>query len=466
MHHLVHQISSAEQLGPQIAIPSQMISGRQRFLLLGLSAAIAVVAHFLFLLLLPQPWRRNQSTDFTQYYEPLAQNLIAGKGFYFHSKPALTYPPGIPLLYGAAFWAARRMDISEATSLRIVEVALLAFSSSLVCFLCMGFFHWKAALLASGLWSTYPFHLWLTKQPDPSSLVSVLLLAGSLLFCAWSSEPQRGVRYGTLLGLILGITALIKPIAIGLPLLFVALASHGPRIRRQSRILFSGCLLITYAATIFPWEIWAWNAGGHWIPLCTNGPNALIDGITFGTVRGLSPVALPKGAMALVGDAVTHYPQLKSTSSIGHFMLKKARETPIPVLELLLVKAVRSWIGNESHTLERWIATIQLLYLPFLLLGVRSVWKYGNRGQKNFALLAIGITAYFWIMTTVAAEAILRYMIPAICFLLVFVAVSFEFITISVFQKFESTYRQISEGQMSGGTENELDSQPLYLRQK
>jgi 4-amino-4-deoxy-L-arabinose transferase-like glycosyltransferase len=438
MNQLPPRIAMAE-LQPEIAMPcetSERVFQRQQFLLLGFSALLALLAHLLFLLLLPQPWRRNQSSDYLGYYEPVAQSLIAGKGFYLHSKPALTYPPGLPLLYAAAFWAGRQMDVSEATSLRIVEAVLLTFSSVLVCFLSMKFFRWRVALLASGLWSTYPFHLWLTKQPESTTLLSVLLLASSLLFFAWSSKPEHGIRYGVLLGLILGMTALIKPFSIGLPLVFVALASLSPITRRrQSRIIFSACLLIMYAVTIFPWEVWAWHAGGRWIPLCTNGPNALIDGLTFGTERGLPPIALPEGASTLVRDAATHYPELKSTSSIVYFMLAKVRETPAAVLELLLVKAARSWFGNESHALERSIAIIQLLYLPFLLLGGRTVWKYGEARQKNFAVFAISITAYFWIMTTVTAEAILRYMVPVTCLLLVFVAVSFEFLSVSFFPK-------------------------------
>jgi 4-amino-4-deoxy-L-arabinose transferase-like glycosyltransferase len=427
------------ELEPEIAMPcqaSRRVSERQRFLLLSFSAVVALVAHVLFLLLLPQPWRRNQSPDYTGYYEPVAQSLIAGNGFYLHSKPALTYPPGIPMLYAAAFWAARKVGLSEANALRIVEGFLLTFSAVLVCFLAMRFFRWRVALLASGLWSTYPFHLWLTKQPDATSLFSVLLLTSVLLFFTWSSKTQNGIRYGILLGLILGITALIKPFSIGLPLAFVALASVSAISgQRRSRIVFSACLLITYAATISPWEIWAWHVGGHWIPLCTNGPSALIDGLTFGTERGLPQVALPEGARAFVRDAATHYPQLKSTGCIAHFILTKVRQTPTAILELLLVKAARSWFGNESHTLERWIAVIQLLYLPFLLLGTRTVWKYGNARQKNFVLLAIVITAYFWIMTTVTAEAILRYMVPVTCLLVVFVAVSFEFLSTRFFQK-------------------------------
>jgi hypothetical protein len=408
----------------------------RRFLLLGISAVVALVAHLLFLLLLPQPWHRNQGSDYIAYYEPVAQSLIAGNGFYLHSKPALTYPPGIPMLYAAAFWAARQVGLSEANALRIVEGFLLMFSAVLVCVLAMRFFRWRIALLASALWSTYPFHLWLTKQPDPTTLFSVLLLSSALLFLAWSSRTQNGVRYGVLLGVVLGITALIKPFSIGLPLVFVALAGVCQiRGQKGSRIVFSACLLITYAVTISPWEIWAWHVGGHLIPLCTNDANVLIDGLTFGTERGLSQIALPEGARALVDDAATHYPQLKSTSSIAHFIVAKVRETPTALLELLLVKAARSWFANESHTLERWTAIIQLSYLPFLLLGTRTVWKYGDVPQKNFALLAIVITTYFWIMTTVTALPILRYMVPVTCLLVVFVAISVEFHSTCFFRK-------------------------------
>ena len=439
--------TSITELEPEIAMPCQAsdrVSERQRFPLLSLSAVVALVAHLLFLLLLPQPWRRNQSSDYIQYYQPVAQSLIAGNGFYLHSKPALTYPPGIPMLYAGAFWAARKVDLSEANALRIVGGFLLTVSAVLVCLLAMRFFRWRVALLASGLWSTYPFHLWLTKQPDATSLFSVLLLTSALLFFAWSSKTQNGIRYGVLLGLILGVTALVKPFSIGLPLAFVALAGVSPISgQRRSRIVFSACLLITFAATISPWEIWAWHVGGHWIPLCTNGANALIDGLTFGTERGLPQVALPEGARALVRDAASHYPQLKSTSSIAHYILTRVRQTPIAILELLLVKAARSWFGNESHTLERWIAIIQLVYLPFLLLGARTVWKYGDAPQKNFALLAIVFTAYFWIMTTVTAEAILRYMVPVNCLLVVFVAVSFEFLSTRFFSKTQDLPRNL-----------------------
>src|SRR5438874_3145531 len=407
---------------------------RQRTMLLAISGIVAILAHATFLLLLPAAWQKNQSSDYVEYYEPVAQKLAAGAGLVLGSKPALRYPPGIPMLYAATFWISDSLDISHGAGLRIFQSLFVIASGVLVGVVAMRFLSLRIALAASILWSTYPFHLWLTKQPDASAIFSTLLLLGVFLFLLWSTDGCHAVLYGFLLGFIVAILALLKPFGIALPAVFMGLAwmcTAPCRPRHRGR--FSFCVLVAYLLLISPWEVWAWHVDGHWIPLCTNGPNALIDGLTFGTERGLPQIALPEGARALVVDAATHYPQLKSTRSIAHFILTKMCETPTAVLELLLVKAARSWFGNESHTQERWIAIIQVLYLPLLLLGIRIVWKYGNAPQKNFALHTIALTAYFWTMTTVTAEAILRYMVPVTCFLIIFVAISFEFLSTRFF---------------------------------
>jgi hypothetical protein len=182
--------------------------------------------------------------------------------------------------------------------------------------------------------------------------------------------------------------------------------------------MFSLFVVIAYVCLILPWEVWAWRASGHWIPLCTNGPNAMIDGLTFGMVRGLKEIAMPAGVHALIQDAVIHYQNLKTTSSIVHFLITQLQERPISVIELFLLKAVRSWYGSESHSFERAVATIQLCYLPFVLLGVRRAWR-GNHRQRNYVVVALGIVLYFWAMTVFTALPILRYMVPAVSVLLI-----------------------------------------------
>jgi len=264
------------------------------------------------------------------------------------------------------------------------------------------------------MWSTYPFQLWLTKQPDASSVLTTLLLSAVLLFMLWSNQPAGSVYYGLAVGGVLAIAALLKPICIALPIVFVCLASlcsEDAQLRR--RWLFSLSVVVAYVSLLLPWEVWAWRASGHVVPLCINGPNALIDGLTFGTVRGLRPISMPAPVHVLVQDAVTHYQNLKTTSNIVHFIITQVQERPISVIELFLLKAVRSWYGSESHSFEKAVAIIQLCYLPLVVLGVRRTWG-GSREQRVFLVVTMGIVMYFWAMTVFTAMALLRYMIPGI----------------------------------------------------
>jgi 4-amino-4-deoxy-L-arabinose transferase-like glycosyltransferase len=420
-------------------------TAKQRTISLCVCITVAIAAHLIFVLLLPAPWNRNQSSDYATYYEPVAQNLVAGNGLSLRSKPALVYPPGIPLLYAATFWVSDHLHISHGTGLRILEGLFIVATSVLIAIVAMRIFDWRVALASSILWSTYPFHLWLTKQPDPTTGFAMLLLTAALLFFVWSENGRNAALYGALSGVILGVASLVKPFNIAMPVVFVGLAwicaiPCPPR----RRMLFSCCVVLFYLLPILPWEIWAWRTGGHWIPLCTNAPNVAIDGLTFGTVRGLAPIALPKRVQALTEDAVAHSKQLKTTTSIATFLVTKIKEEPAAVTELYLVKATRSWYDNESHIFGKWIVLIQLFYLPFVILGARTVWK-GTREQKNFFLVAIAITLYFWTMTTMAALAILRYMVPAVALLMVFVAVALKTLATSCFQP-----RQIVPGLRHG----------------
>jgi len=302
----------------------------------------------------------------------------------------------------------------------------------------MRFLSLRIALAASILWSTYPFHLWLTKQPDASAIFSTLLLLGVFLFLLWSTDGCHAVLYGFLLGFILAIIALIKPFGIALPAVFMGLAwmcTAPCRPRHRGR--FSFCVLVAYLLLISPWEVWAWRVSGHWIPLCTNGPNALIDGLTFGTVRGLKQVPMPESVRTLTEDAVAHAKQLRTTTSIANFMVVQIRERPESVIKLFLLKAVRSWYSNESRTLEKWVAVIQLFYLPFVIFGMRIVWR-GGRQHKNFLLVAMGITLYFWMMTVITALPILRYMVPTVSLLMVFAAAALEHVAMQHFGPFRT----------------------------
>jgi hypothetical protein len=134
----------------------------------------------------------------------------------------------------------------------------------------------------------------------------------------------------------------------------------------------------------------------------------------------------------LTRDAIDNYKDLKTTGSIARFLLTKARDEPAAVAQLFLLKAARSWYGNESHAFERWIFVIQLPYLPFVVLGARELWR-GNRQQRNFLLVVAATMLYFWAMTTFTGMPLLRYLVPAISLVMIVAAVAVDGLAIRRF---------------------------------
>jgi len=311
--------------------------------------------------------------------------------------------------------------------MRLLQGILVAAAAVLVAAISIMIFPARLALLTSLLWSTYPLQLWLTQQPSGMNAFSVLLLLSVWLFLRWSRQGSYPVLYGTAVGASLAVTSLVKPFAIALPAVFAVLAwlCDVPSPRRK-RAVFSAGVLLMYIIIISPWEFWAWQATGQWLPLCKGGAPAMVDGLSFGLARrGASELPLPKDVLSVAKDVAKHANQFTSSKRVVQFMRVEAREKPMAVFHLFLIKAIRSWYGNDSHTHEKWIVLIQLLYLPMVLLGGRLAWDSEIR-RRNFLLVAATVTLYYWAMTTLVALAIVRYMLPASALLLILAGIGVE----------------------------------------
>ncbi len=395
---------------------------RSKLFLLVVSAALSLASHIVFLRFLPAPWQQNESADYRVFYEPVARQLEGGHGFYLPSgKPALKYPPGIPIAYGATFWLSDRIGMPHQTGLRALQGLLTVATSVVVAVIAFETFGPRAGLMASFLWSTYPFHLWLSKQPSAEPLVSVLLAASVLAFSRWLSNGRGALVWGSVCGALAASAALAKPFNIGLAVVFAILPwVCDVKCSRGTRAAFSATVLIAFSLSILPWEIWASQRAGHCIPLCTNGNATLLDGITFGMGRNKvqNPPALPRPVDALARDFAARRKDLQSNGEVVTLLVAQTRCSPFKVALLFLTKAIVSWYGNDSHHHERWALLIQLFYLPFVIFGI-LVAHSGTRQQRNFLFIAGGITLYYWGMTTFIALPIVRYMVPAISLLMV-----------------------------------------------
>jgi 4-amino-4-deoxy-L-arabinose transferase-like glycosyltransferase len=378
----------------------------------------AVLTHLIFVFVaLPARWRVNQSTDYFEVYQPVARNLLAGNGFAGNDgKPAVQYPPGFSLFLAGSFRAAEALGVDEDLSVRIGIAASVAATGLLVYALAARVFGWCCGLLASILWSIYPLHLWLSKQPDSGQPFTVVFLLAIYLLWLSCTEERGAYRniFGT--GVLVGVASLLRPFGIGLSvpfLLYMWLFAT----RTNRRLALAALLLAGNLATVFPWEMWAHNATGRWIPLSTNGPASMLDGITLSAVRKPLTVSVSSDVRELI-DIFVREGRGRTTGALLQLVAREAVQHPVAAAKLFILKAARCWYANDSGQSEAGIALVQA---PYLLLGFSGMlWtRRGSKGgSAQFKLLALVCVLYFWVMSTIALS-IVRYMLPVMAILVI-----------------------------------------------
>ena len=265
---------------------------------------LAVTA--LFGWLFPSALRWPIGPDFRNYYEPVARNIMSGNGFYLpNGQAAIMYPPGYPLALAAIFKLARALGIAEAAL--VVPVNGLAVGLA-----CMSLFWmleqalgcWRA-FIAAALFATYPFMQYLAQMPNSEILFAVPFFwaLALLMRLAWAGTRSITCYFGV--GLLLGISMLIRPIAIGTGvvaaglLVFVLMRS----LVVSLRLRLAAAVLLGNLVAILPWTLWTWSVTGQIAPLGTNGLYSATDGLSFGlgdTDRRSSPVHVPDDVKAVM----------------------------------------------------------------------------------------------------------------------------------------------------------------------
>lgn len=237
----------------------------------------SVLVTSLFLMLLPESFSANQSSDFTSSYEPLARNLLLGNGYSVDGSNFYTYyPPGFPLIIAGQFWIARVFSLSESIVNLATNVFLVSFTITIFFHLTSKITTKKSALITTGLLMTYPFLLWLTKQPNSEIPFITFLFLSFSVFLSASLWKKKTTPWFLLSGLLLGISILIRPIAVFFPPVFVVsifiLFSESTTKRKliTSLIFTFGVLLV-----VLPWEAVVFNKAGKVVLISENSSMAL-----------------------------------------------------------------------------------------------------------------------------------------------------------------------------------------------
>jgi hypothetical protein len=130
-------------------------------------------------------------------------------------------------------------------------------------------------------------------------------------------------------------------------------------------------------------------------------------------------VQVSEGLSQLTRVVQQRYSRLRSLSDVAALMHEQWKERPAAVVELVGRKLARSWYGTDSGRYEGTILVLQILYSIPLLGGLRATWRSGRQFSRGLVCAALAVVVYFWAMT-VAVLSIVRYTMPAIGLLFVF----------------------------------------------
>ncbi len=388
--------------------------------LFSFSLLVGLLFLFLFRNVGPEE-HRIPGTDYLEVYKPNTEyflregRLQIGNG----REDGSIVPPGYPLFLVTSFVIASWLRVSELSVVIIMNVLVGSLSVLLLFLIAEHVFNRKVALLASLLWATYPISLWFLKNPHTEVPFIFFLLAATLTFLV--GFEQNKIRVALAVGILLGIATLIRPIGLFLPVVFILIAifrSWG--LYWGKKIVFAAVLLGVYLMVLSPWIIYVFLNTEEFMLLGNYDTGSIEAGLMFAIRDHTLPIAVPEGVQRIMEEVRDK--NFSTKSDFVEYGIQKLRSDPVPFLQLLLLKAVRSWYATaQGWQEETRLLVLQLFYLIPACIGVFYVMRTPVVKWSSLWLMLLSI-GFFWFMTF-SVLSIMRYMVPAMTFVMMFAAV-------------------------------------------
>lgn len=383
---------------------------------------LSMVVAYAFWAALPEAYRENQNGDYRMGYEPAARSIVTGRGIPIDGVYEPRYPPVFPLLLAGLFRLSAVTGASEDALMVVFRLVCVGLSAVLLYALARLAWSPRLALLPALLWLTYPFFLWVAKQPNSEVPFIPVLFAAMWLLWRPLLRGQRGRGAWALYlaaGVMAGVAMLIRPAAIGLSatmaLIILLLAPRGAAWR--VRIGWGVLVLAGSVLAVLPWEATLYARTGRFIPLSIGGNVTIQDGLMFVASEDeyRRPMNVPDDVVRISRAFYERrlQMQLGGMRGVVELAVDLGRDDPDALAKLLLLKAVRGWYANDSRVYEGPSLLLQAGYLALIVWGSVYSWR-GGANRAAAARLNAGhwvVALTFWGMAFLVVP-LLRYMVP------------------------------------------------------
>ena len=383
-----------------------------RIWLLAIVLTFSIAVPLISWMIIPGGFSEIKAVDYNEFYKPVALNILSGKSITLNNVWATRNPPGFPFIIAFFGWFSHQLSLPF-TNLLALMTLIFSAGSALLLFL-IGEKIWGklGGLIISLVWISYPISIYLFTQPNPEIPFIFFLLAS--IYVVFHARDSRSPLLSLFFsGILIGISMLIRPLAIGLGVAIVFL--YWLTSKPKSRIMFLGVLIFIMGnlLIISPWEYVTYQKTGNLIPLSTNGFNSMRDGWTF-PADTKSYRQLFDGPEDVKEQASIIYDQsskINSSSEFLNLLIRSFENEPITFVKFILLKLIMPWYGTDSGRLDRYIMFLQIPYLICIFSSLFLI-MVNKLIPKSYYIYAIFITLYFWTMAFIALP-ILRYLLPA-----------------------------------------------------
>lgn len=350
-------------------------------------------------------------------YAGLAESLYRGQGFSIHGHPTAYVTPGYPLFLATLYAAG----ISDPLGVGLVQALLGGVTCVLVGRIADLVGGPRAALWAGLIGAVYPHFIFWTGYVLTETLF-VFFVVVSLLNLAWL--PVRlSVFRAVGCGLLLGVTALVRPVILGFAVMVPLWLLWIPQVTFLRRLLLATLLICAMAIPLLPWAFRNSMTLGSPVFTSTESGVAFYQGNSAGSTGG------SRGYVSTEDYIPLTIPPNFSEVEVNRYHWQKSMEFllahPEAIPKLFIRKLVNMWrptYGGASTRNLLFLGGAYLLVMAFGLVGIARLWRSGLGKAGGLLLVCL---AYF-VAIHLVFPGMIRYRLPAEPLLIVFAAVGLQ----------------------------------------
>ncbi len=298
------------------------------------------------------------------YYNSLAENIVAGKGFSEQGKLTTFKEPFYPYFLASVYYIFGE----NYTVVKVIQAVLGALTCVIIFLIAKRLFDTKAAIISALISCFYPAFIKTTELMLTENLYTFLLIL--VVFFLLKYVQDGGYENLAFCGAALGVAALTRSVVVLLPffILFLLGKLFVSKVCGIKRCVISMIVfLVLFILSIAPWTVRNWKVTHRFIPIST----------TLGV--GLYSSYLPKEGK-LYGftarDKVVEESELIRSEPIQsdyltRETLKYIKNHPIHVLKLELLKTVYFWSVFDWEIIGNGVYNFMYVFImPFLVFGI------------------------------------------------------------------------------------------------